>query len=182
MGQFFTAECVRYFADTFKATLARAPLGVHKDSGYLHDRETEKTKVYQVVDAAIQTGLYVIIDWHSHEAHKQIEEAAEFFRSAAQKYGSCDNVIYEIWNEPLNVPWGTIKSYAERIIAEIRYMTATTWLWLALLSGHSVSTRQYTHHWAITMSLTLSTFMLARTEGFCGRERRRQSALGYAYL
>eukprot|EP00931_Biecheleriopsis_adriatica_P015091 TRINITY_DN11739_c0_g1_i1.p1 TRINITY_DN11739_c0_g1~~TRINITY_DN11739_c0_g1_i1.p1 ORF type:complete len:411 (-),score=39.43 TRINITY_DN11739_c0_g1_i1:9-1241(-) len=120
MGQFFTAECVRYFADTFKATLVRAPLGVHKDSGYLHDRETEKTKVYQVVDAAIQRGLYVIIDWHSHEAHKQIEEAAEFFRSAAQKYGSCDNVIYEIWNEPLNVPWGTIKSYAERIIAEIR--------------------------------------------------------------
>lgn len=29
-------------------------------------------------------------------------------------------MIYEIWNEPLDVSWATIKAYAERIIAEIR--------------------------------------------------------------
>ena len=50
----------------------------------------------------------------------QLDAAAAFFKTAAQRYAGCEHVIYEIWNEPLDVSWDTIKSYAERIIAEIR--------------------------------------------------------------
>uniref|UniRef100_A0A7S4QEF9 Glycoside hydrolase family 5 domain-containing protein n=1 Tax=Alexandrium monilatum TaxID=311494 RepID=A0A7S4QEF9_9DINO len=120
MGHLYSAEVVAHLAKDFGATLVRAALGVHESSGYLHDPETESSKVFRVVDAAIQHGMYAIIDWHSHEAHTQLDEAAAFFSLAAKRYTGCANVIYELWNEPLEVPWGTVKDYAERIIGEIR--------------------------------------------------------------
>lgn len=120
MGHLYTAECTRFLADDFGAILVRAALGVHESSGFLHAPATERDKVYRVVDAAIAHGLYVIIDWHDHTAHLHTQEAAAFFRDAAQRYAGCPNVIYEIWNEPLEVSWSTIKSYAECVIAAIR--------------------------------------------------------------
>ncbi len=38
----------------------------------------------------------------------------------AQKYGSNDHVLFELYNEPLQISWTTIKSYAEEIIPVIR--------------------------------------------------------------
>lgn len=63
----------------------------------------------------------VIIDWHDHNAEDHEEEAAEFFRKAAQKYGNVPNVIFEIYNEPIRQNWSeTIKPYHERIVSVIR--------------------------------------------------------------
>jgi hypothetical protein len=106
MPQFYTAECVRFFADSFGATLVRAALGVQSElgltggptSGYLCDRR-EAEKVFRVADAAIQCGIYVILDFHSHHAHTQVDAACAFFSTAAQRYAGYENVIYEIYNE-----------------------------------------------------------------------------------
>jgi len=63
----------------------------------------------------------VIIDWHSHHAEDHQAEAVAFFTEMAQTYGNQNNVIYEIYNEPLQVDWSTtIKPYAEAVIAAIR--------------------------------------------------------------
>lgn len=63
----------------------------------------------------------VIIDWHDHNAEDHEEEAAKFFRKAAQKYGNIPNVIFEIYNEPIRQNWSeTIKPYHERIVSVIR--------------------------------------------------------------
>jgi len=92
------------------------------EGSYLTHPEDNRRKVEAVVDAAIDMGLYVIVDWHSHQAEKNIEESIEFFSYMAKKYGHTPNIIYEIYNEPLReTDWGSvIKPYSEKVIASIR--------------------------------------------------------------
>ncbi|ALJ01419.1 glycoside hydrolase [Rufibacter tibetensis] len=120
IGKYYTPETVKWLKDDWRSTLVRAAMAVDND-GYLKNPDAEKQKVITVVDAAIAEGLYVIIDWHDHEAEKHTDQAKAFFSEMAQRYGDKPNVIYEIYNEPLNVSWtGVIKPYAEAVIAEIR--------------------------------------------------------------
>lgn len=121
MGQYYNEDAVKWLRDDWKCTIVRAAMGVEMD-GYLYDPEGEKQNVEKVVDAAIKHGIYVIIDFHSHEAHKHPEEAKKFFAEMAQKYGKYPNVIYEVYNEPLQDPtWkDDIKPYEEVVIAVIR--------------------------------------------------------------
>merc|ERR1719270_3163151 len=120
-GQYYTNGVVNWLVDDWKCTLLRAVLGIYSDSGYLVDPATEKAKVELVVNAAIAKGIYVIIDWHDHYAENHVNEAKAFFTEMAQKYGSYDNVIFETYNEPLQVSWsGVIKPYHEQLVPVIR--------------------------------------------------------------
>jgi len=119
--KFYNADAVKTFATDWHASLVRAAMGVDAGGGYLQDRANQ-ARVEAVVDAAIANGVYVIIDWHSHHAERYGDEAVAFFQNMARKYGRTPNVIYELYNEPLNTAsWsGTIKPYAEKVIAAIR--------------------------------------------------------------
>ncbi len=60
-------------------------------------------------------------DWHSHHAEDNTGEAVNFFQEMATLYGEYDNVIYEIYNEPLDISWSNIlKPYALSVISAIR--------------------------------------------------------------
>lgn len=120
IGKYYTPETVKWLKDDWQCTVVRAAMAVDHD-GYLENPEVEKAKVMAVVDAAIAEGIYVIIDWHDHEAEKHLEASKSFFAEMAEKYGSYPNVIYEPYNEPLDVSWRTVlKPYHEAVIAEIR--------------------------------------------------------------
>ena len=71
-----------------------------------------------MVDGAIKAGVYVIIDWHSHNIKQ--EEAKQFFKEMATTYGRYPNVIYEIFNEPDYESWDEVKSYSSDLIKTIR--------------------------------------------------------------
>ncbi len=118
---FYNASVISALRSDWNVSIVRAAMGVEDNGGYLSD-SSNKQKVLNVVDAAIAEGLYVIIDWHSHHAEDHPTEAIAFFEDMATRYKNTNNVIYEIYNEPLNnVSWGnTIKPYAESVIEAIR--------------------------------------------------------------
>lgn len=123
-GKYYNYDCVKWLRDDWKCTLVRAAMGIEMaDSidGYLVNKEKELNKVLTVIDAAIDLGLYVIVDWHDHHAHKNLEEAKQFFKIIAEKYGDKPNIIYEIYNEPMQISWqNDVKPYSEEIIKTIR--------------------------------------------------------------
>ena len=117
---YYTKDVVSWVKSDWNATIIRAAMGVDESGGYITDT-TNKTRVKVVVDEAINQGMYVIIDWHSHHAEDYKSQAIDFFKEMANIYGDYDNVIYEIYNEPLNVSWSSvIKPYAEDVIEAIR--------------------------------------------------------------
>jgi endoglucanase len=119
-GSFYNENCVRWLRDDWKCTIVRAACGV-ESGGYLENPQAEFAKVTAVIDACIKLGIYVVVDWHDHNAQDHLEEAKEFFQTIAQKYGDKSNVIYEVYNEPLQVSWsGAVKPYAEAVIGVIR--------------------------------------------------------------
>lgn len=121
MGEFYNAEAIEWLRNDWGCDVVRVAMGVEQ-GGYLENPQQEVDKVKTVVDAAIALGMYVIIDWHDHNAHRHQDAAKTFFAAAAQHYGTHPNVIYEIYNEPLKeYLWAeNIKPYHTAIIQTIR--------------------------------------------------------------
>lgn len=116
---FYTPANVDVLVDDWKGTVVRAALGV-EDGGYLSNPQPNVDKVKAVIDQAIARGVYVIIDWHDHHAQDHASEAKSFFQQMAAAYGAKPNVIFEVYNEPVDVTWPVVKAYAEDVIRTIR--------------------------------------------------------------
>lgn len=114
-------QSLEWLRDNWKIDIVRAAMGVEPMGAYLDDPGKAKAQVENVVKNAIELGLYVIIDWHDHEALSHKDQAEAFFDEMAGKYGSHPNVLYETFNEPLMVDWNTqLKPYHESVVAKIR--------------------------------------------------------------
>lgn len=116
--RFYNASSVAYLANEWGAQVVRAAMGVEPEGAYLDNPEKALECVQAVVDAAIANNIYVIIDWHSHGLHT--EEAKAFFQQMATRYKGVPNVIYEIFNEPVEDTWEQVKAYSEEVIKTIR--------------------------------------------------------------
>lgn len=118
---FYNADSLNYFVDQWQASWVRAAMGIDAKGGVIDDPENEQ-RVIALIDAAIDRGIYVLVDFHSHHAEQHEARAIDFFTRIAQKYGKQPNLIYEIYNEPLDkTDWtSVIKPYAERVIQAIR--------------------------------------------------------------
>ena len=119
-GKWWNARCIGWLQQDWNAKIVRAAMGV-EGGGYLEHPREQQRLVENVVNAATNAGLYVIIDWHDHHAERNEAAAVGFFQEMARKFGGQPNVIYEIYNEPVNVSWKDhVKPYAEHVIAAIR--------------------------------------------------------------
>jgi len=120
--RFYTRGAVETFARDWNAGIVRVAVGAQNNGSILKDRRGNLKRAQTVIEAAIDNGLYVIVDWHSHQAERDVKEAKAFFTHIAKRYGKTPNLIYEIYNEPLDTTdWDTVvKPYAEDMIRTIR--------------------------------------------------------------
>lgn len=116
--RFYNEKSVEWLANDWNCSVVRAAMGVEPEDGYLQKPEWSQKKIEAVIKGAIDNGIYVLIDWHSHGI--QTEAAKTFFTDMAQKYGEYPNVIYEIFNEPVKDSWADIKAYSVDVIKTIR--------------------------------------------------------------
>ena len=130
---YYSEAAIDNLVSSMNVQIVRFVMGISEswdnNRGYLSGgAERQKTYLNTVVNAAVKNDIYVIIDWHSHQAENQTSSAVEFFEWAAKTYGGYDNVIFEVYNEPIgswgegaaSSYWPTIKNYAESVIAAIR--------------------------------------------------------------
>jgi endoglucanase len=118
-GEYYTASTVKWFTKNWGINVIRAAMAVDHN-GYATN-ENEKQKIFTVIDAAVENGIYVIVDFHVHDANKYLPEAQRFFAEVAQRYGHLPHIIYEPWNEPVKHSWSeVIKPYHEAVISTIR--------------------------------------------------------------
>lgn len=121
---FYDKTAIANMVKDMNIEIIRFPMGISESwdngNGYSGSPDKQKNMLKTVIAAAVENDIYVIIDWHSHQAEYQTESAKAFFAWAAQTYGNLDNVIFEVFNEPTGQSWSTIKSYAESVVSEIR--------------------------------------------------------------
>lgn len=134
--QYYKSDAISWAVQNLNIDIFRFAMGIEyydSDGGtknamnegysYKTSPETYISKIDQMVEAAIENDVYIIIDWHSHRAQNEQALAKAFFTQMAQKYANVPNVIFEIYNEPVNTSWSTIQAYANDISASIRQYT-----------------------------------------------------------
>ena len=126
---FYSEKAVNAMVKQMNIEVIRFAMGVTQEKfqdqgrGYLSSAQGEtlqKGYLKNVVNAAIDNDIYVIIDWHIESANGNTSEAVKFFEYAAKEYGEYNNVIFEVWNEPVGTDMGTVASHANSVIAAIR--------------------------------------------------------------
>jgi endoglucanase len=112
---------LQWMRDNWNLQVFRAAMGVDEDGAYLEDPDTALAQVRTIIDNAVKTGVYVIVDWHDHHAEMHQSESVAFFSQMAAEYGDLPNVLWETFNEPLDVDWDqVVKPYHEAVVASIR--------------------------------------------------------------
>lgn len=119
--QYYDADTVAWLAKDWKVDVVRAAIAAEGEDSARQHFDRELAKASTVIEAAVDNGLYVVVDWHAHRAYP--DEAERFLTAIAARYGHLPNLIYEDWNEPLRdgVDWARdVKPYHERVIGAIR--------------------------------------------------------------
>ena len=122
----WNGEAVAWLRDDWRVSLVRAPLAAHPnvEGDYLTDPEGSMRQLRDLVEGAIEQGVYIIVDFHAHYPYP--DEAKEVLGAIARDYGDEPNLMYAIWNEPVGTQtnpdsmWQAIKAYAKTVIPAIR--------------------------------------------------------------
>ncbi|KNY30231.1 cellulase family glycosylhydrolase [Pseudobacteroides cellulosolvens] len=121
-GEYMNINSIKWLRDDWGITVIRAAMYT-AEKGYITNT-SYKEKVKEIVNAATELGIYVIIDWHilsDGDPNMYKTQAKEFFAEMSSLYKDHKNVIYEICNEPNKVQWSSsIKPYANEVIPVIR--------------------------------------------------------------
>jgi endoglucanase len=136
---YYNKNVVAWAADNLKIDVIRFALGIQyydsdggtknalaTESSYKGSPDSYLSLIDNMVAAAIESDIYIIIDWHSHRAHSETSLAKTFFETVSKKYKDVPNVIYEIYNEPVDGSggnWSAVKGYANTICPAIRANT-----------------------------------------------------------
>jgi endoglucanase len=114
-------QALTWMRDNWNLQVIRAAMGVEPSGAYLSNPTKARGQVEQIINNAVTAGVYVIVDYHAHEAANNTSAASAFFSDLARRYGHLPNVIWETFNEPLQVSWtGVLKPYHQTVVNAIR--------------------------------------------------------------
>lgn len=125
---YYNSGTLDFLVDSWKCDVVR--LAYDRNNG----NDDGWGRVETVLWAAIEKGIYVILDWHSHTAHQQASTAVSWFRQKAEEFKEYPNVIFEPYNEPITTQgdakdgsvenarktWDVIKPYLTDVTKAIR--------------------------------------------------------------
>jgi len=151
-GPFYNSSTVDWFVDNFQIGVIRAAMAIRyfKENseeinkpgtnywGYYFKPDVQKKLIKNVIDAAIENDIYVIVDWHSHQAHNETTSAKDFFVWMANEYKNVPNIIWEVYNEPMSAGQDAVDSYANTVVSALRAAGNTN---LVLIGSPSWSTQ-----------------------------------------
>ena len=136
---YYNPTVISWAVDNLKIDVFRYAMGIeYYDSNggtknklddqvsYTKSPEGQLSTIDKMVKAAIENDVYIVIDWHSHRAHSETASAKAFFQQISTKYKDVPNIIYEIYNEPVDGSggnWSAIKNYANQVVPAIRANT-----------------------------------------------------------
>lgn len=115
-------ESLSILANDWKCDVVRLSLYA-REGGYSTNPEYFTQLMDEKIQLAIESGLYVVIDWHQlspGNPNEDREDAIVYLSHMAERFGHLPHVIYEICNEPNECEWSEVKSYAEEVIPIIR--------------------------------------------------------------
>lgn len=114
-------QALEHMRDAWDLSVFRVAMGVEETGGYLGNPSGQRRKVERAIANALELGVYLIVDWHAHEAQLEPDAARGFFDELAAEYGEHPNLIWEPFNEPLQVDWSRdLKPYHVSLIETIR--------------------------------------------------------------
>lgn len=129
--QYYNENVIAWLVHDWKVSVIRAAIGVAKTDGTFDgnvgyadgDSAGMVNKAMAIIEACIRRGTYVLVDWHTHNAGAaagRSAKGAEFLGNIAKKYGQYPNVLFEPFNEPLQVGANDVVSYVTPIVSAIR--------------------------------------------------------------
>ncbi|RKT55928.1 glycoside hydrolase family 5 protein [Saccharothrix australiensis] len=141
------AKCVKSqsldaLAEDWKADVLRISMYI-QDDGYEEDPRKFTDLVHSYIEEATKRGMYALVDWHQldpGDPNHNLSHAKTFFKEIARRHKDKTNIIYDIANEPNEVSWSRVKSYAEKVIPVIRAEDSDS---LVLVGTHGWSTFGY---------------------------------------
>ena len=86
-AKFYNLQTVQALRSAWNANVVRIAMGTDR-GGYLTNPEKEWTNVKNVIEAAIETGIYVIVDWHIIGANPnkdKVKKFIQFFQFGSNK-------------------------------------------------------------------------------------------------
>ncbi|MET0136686.1 MAG: glycoside hydrolase family 5 protein [Kibdelosporangium sp.] len=121
------ASCVKTasldaLANDWKGDIFRISMYI-QEGGYETNPRKFTDLVHSYIEEATRRGMYALVDWHQlspGDPNYNLSRARTFFTEIAQRHKDKVNIIYDIANEPNEVSWGAVKSYAEQMIPVIR--------------------------------------------------------------
>lgn len=120
---YINQDCFDQLSKDWNSNIIRVAL--YSDDYCKGDKEHYKNLMKSAIEYAINSDMYIIVDWHvldEADPNVHIDEAKSFFFDISVKYADTPNVIYEICNEPNSgTTWEDISAYANVIIPVIRF-------------------------------------------------------------